>query len=74
MLIQLKKSSVKSSTPHFLKSARRKLKSVKKPNSVRDKTENPDLLEFLKAREGLRKTSVKLYTTSDKSSRSALKQ
>ena len=51
---------------------RKQLKSVKKTGSDRTKTVNPELLEFLKAREGLRKTSVKLYSPYNVSARSTL--
>lgn len=67
----IKKSSTKNSTQNFLKSARRRLKSVKKSSVTKSKSVNPELFEFLKAREGLRKTSVKLYSPyniADKSS------
>lgn len=68
----VKKSSIKNNTPDFFQSARRKLKSVKKTGSDRSKTVNPELLEFLKAREGLRKTSVKLYSPYNVSARTTL--
>lgn len=57
----VKKSSVKITTPEFIKSVRRKLKTVKRKTGSA-KSANPDLLEFLKVREGLRKTSTKLFS------------